>query len=171
MEPRVGLDAGARWLEQRAHPDLPREAERELRQAGLAWHRESEAEAHLTRAAELAPGHLAVLIAQYRYHFYKHHYPLAAGYARDCLARVASELGIPADVDAVSKEHADFDGDDPLVRFWLFGMQAYGYVLLRLGERERGAAVLEKVTILDSSDKTKTRVLLQVIAQAGVEDS
>jgi hypothetical protein len=163
-------EAGPRWLHQRSHPDLPPEAERALRSAGLAWHREEEAEVHLARAAELAPGHLAVLVGHYRYHFYKHHYDRAERFARQCLDRVATELRIPSELDAVTAAHADFTGDDPLVRFWLFAMQAYGYVLLRLGDEARGTAVLEKVTTLDTPDNTKTRVLLQVIARAGTED-
>jgi len=163
-------ESGPRWLDQHSHPDLPSEAERALRLAGLAWHREEEAEAHLARAAELAPGHLVVLVAHYRYHFYKHHYDRAEHFARQCLDRVAAELGIPGEFDAVNRDHADFTGENPLVRFWLFAMQAYGYVLLRLGDQARGIAVLEKVTLLDASDNTKTRVLLQVIARAGTDD-
>jgi hypothetical protein len=170
MEAQVLAESGPRWLDQRSHPDLPSEAERALRLAGLAWQREMEAEAHLARAAELAPDHLAVLIAHYRYHFYKHHYDRAERFARRCLDAVATEIGIPCELEAVRSDHADFMGDDPLVRFWLFAMQAYGYVLLRLGQEARGKAVLEKVTTLDALDKTKTRVLLQVMAQAGTDD-
>lgn len=168
---QTSLEPGARWLDQRAHPDLPAAAERALRQAGLSWHDEGEAEAQLSRAAELAPGHLAVLIAQYRYHFYKHHYEQAAHFARECLARVATEIGIPREVAAVKREHADFNGDNPLVRFWLFAMQAYGYVLLRLDKRAEGEAVLAQVTHLDEADHTKTRVLLQVMSLADQEDA
>lgn len=164
------LAAASRWLDQRHHPDLPVEAERALRQAGLLWHREDEAQAFLARAAELAPGHLAVAIARYRYHFYKHHYPEAAHFAQECLTHVANRLGIPADVLSVTSDHADFTSEDPLIRFWLFGMQAYGYVLLRLGQSARGRAVLEKVVRLDRNDSTKTRVLLTVIDGAGVEE-
>lgn len=170
METPGQVANAARWLEQRSHPDLPPQAERALRLAGLAWHREADAEAHLERAAELAPGHLAVLVAQYRYHFYKHHYERAERFARDCLAAVATELGMPREVEAVTSEHADFAGSDPLVRFWLFAMQAYGYVLLRLGEEARGRAALEKVAQLDTSDHTKTLTLLRVIANAGMDD-
>jgi hypothetical protein len=158
-------------VEQRSHPDLHPDAERALRLAGLAWHRESEAEGQLARAAALAPGHLAVLVAQYRYHFYKHHYELAALFARQCLDTVASELGIGTELESVTSAHADFGADDPRIRFWLFGMQAYGYVLLRLGQRQQGAAVLEQLAQLDRLDQTKTRVLLQVIERAGEDDA
>ena len=89
---------------------------------------------------------------------------------RKWLDAVATELGIPHEFEAVTSAHADFSADTPLVRFWLFAMQAYGYVLLRLGEEALGAAVLEKVTLLDRADNTKTRTLLQVIARRGRDD-
>lgn len=170
MESPSPLDSAARWVNQRAHADLPSEAERELRLAGLAWHREADAEAHLARAEALAPGHLAVLIAHYRYHFYKHHYEQARHFAEACLQAVGGQLGLPRAFEAVTSADANFRGDDPQVRFWLFGMQAYGYVLLRLGEADRGQAALQKIAALDVDDHTKTRVLLQVITQAGHED-
>ena len=163
-------ESGPRWLTQRQYPDLPSEAERELRLAGLSWHDEAVAETHLANAARLAPTHLAVVVAHYRYHFYKHHYVEARQYAGQCLRAVGETLGLPADFEAVTSADADFCGDDPVVRFWLFGMQAYGYVLLRLGETERGQAVLRKITELDQPDNTKTRVLLQVIAASGDDD-
>lgn len=168
-EPTLAND-GASWLDFRSYPDLPAEAERALRAAGLAWERESEAEAQLARAAELAPEHLAVSVAHYRYHFYKHHFELAAEYARACLGRVADELAIPREMAAVERVHADFTGDDPLVRFWLFGMQAYGYVLLRLGQRTQGFALLERLAWLDQRDHTKTRALLDVITRPAQDD-
>lgn len=170
MEPGLQGESGPRWLSQRSYPDLPSEAERELRLAGLSWHAEREAEAHLANAARLAPGHMAVVVAHYRYHFYKHHYPEARQFAGECLSVIGKSLGLPPEVEAVTSAHADFCGDDPEVRFWLFAMQAYGYVLLRLGETEQGQAVLQKVTELDRPDNTKTRVLLQVIAASGADD-
>jgi hypothetical protein len=170
MQQNLHAESGPRWLSQRSYPDLPSEAERELRLAGLSWHEERQAETHLANAARLAPGHLAVIIAHYRYHFYKHNYEQARQFASECLGAVGKTLGLPAAEEAVTRAHADFCGDDPAVRFWLFAMQAYGYVLLRLGETEKGQAVLQKVTELDQADNTKTRVLLQVIAASGDED-
>jgi hypothetical protein len=170
MQQNLHAETGPRWLSQRSYPDLPDEAERELRLAGLSWHDEPRAETHLANAASLSPGHLAVVVAHYRYHFYKHHYVQARKFAGECLRAVGLTLGLPEDVEAVTSEHADFCGDDPVVRFWLFAMQAYGYVLLRLGETAKGQAILQKITELDRPDNTKTRVLLQVIAASGTDD-
>ncbi|HET9958321.1 MAG TPA: hypothetical protein VFQ61_27690 [Polyangiaceae bacterium] len=157
------------WLSQRAYTDLPPEAERAIRRAGVCWHDEPAALRHLEEARALAPDHLAVWIAQYRFHFYKHRYADAERCARVCLEQVALQLGVPPEITEVQPTHANFSADDALLRFWLFGVQAYGYVLIRLGQTARGYEVLRKLTQLDTSDCTKTRVLLDVM-QRPVED-
>lgn len=153
------------WLAQRHHLDLDPRAERALRAAGLSWQDEAEAERHLADARALAPGHRAVTIAHYRYYLYKHRFDEAEQYARACLRHAAEDLGLPADVRAVTRAHADFTRDDPALRFWLYGVQAYGYVLLRCARREEGLEVLQKLVELDPSDQTKTRILLDVITR------
>ena len=164
LPPQTGLATG--WLERRTYPDLHPEAERALRSAALCWQREAEAERFLERAQQLAGEHVAVLIAQYRYRLYKHRFEEAREAAARCLVAAAQRLGLPADFRAVRPEHADFAALDSDVRFWLFTVQAYGYVSLRSGHHDEGRAALERLSELDKTDQTKTRVLLQVIAAA-----
>ncbi|HET8932481.1 MAG TPA: hypothetical protein VFN67_03530, partial [Polyangiales bacterium] len=70
-----------------------------------------------------------------------------------------------------SASHADFSAMDARVRYWLFGMQALGYVVLRCGRVAEAKALLSKVVELDASDQTKTRVLLGVIENAGRDEA
>jgi hypothetical protein len=158
------------WLKRRYHDDLAPEAERAIRAAGLAWHDEAEARRLLSLAETIAPGHLAVLIARYRYNLYKHRFTQAARGIVAILAIAANRIGIPPDWRLVTAQSADFTVADPDVRFWLFALQAYGYVLLRLGREGEGVAVLRRLTILDRTDQTRTRKLLQVIERRGRED-
>ena len=156
------------WLEGRYHADLDPAAERAIREAGLAWHDEPEAERAL--AASIAPGHMAVLTAHYRYNLYKHHYGPAQTCAERLLAATAARLKIPLDWQEVRAAHANFCAQDPDTRFWLFVLQAYGYVLLRLGRCDLAMAAMRHVVALDTEDQTKTRMLLQVIERAGADD-
>ena len=158
------------WLDRRDYHDLAREAEQAIRAAGLAWHDEIEAERQLARAEAIAPGHLAVLIARYRYNLYKHRYAAAADCATRLLAAAAERIGIPPDWCDVMPADADFGACDPDVRFWLFVLQDYGYVLLRLDRRDAGVAVLRRLGELDVADQTRTRILLQVIERAGADE-
>jgi hypothetical protein len=162
---------GSAWLDQRQYLDLDPRAERALRAAGLAWHDEPAAERLLGTAAAFAPGHIAVVVAHYRYHLYKHRFDSARGYAERCLSAASADLGLPDDLWAVTRAHADFTSADPRVRFWLFALQAYGYILLRCGRRDEGMVVLRKVVALDEADQTKTRVLVDVIGRAEGGDS
>src|SRR5271169_1650571 len=147
------------WLEGRYHADLDPAAERAIRRAGLAWHDEPEAERQLALAASIAPDHTAVLTAHYRYNLYKHRYGPAQDCAERLLAAAARRLKIPLDWQKVRPAHADFRAQDPDIRFWLFVLQAYGYVLLRLGRRDLAVAALRHVVALDTDDQTKTRTL------------
>jgi hypothetical protein len=158
------------WLDQRHYADLDPDAERALRAAGLCWHDEVEAERLLASAERLAPAHMAVIIAQYRYRLYKHRFPEARAYAEKCLALSSVELGLPNDFRAVRSSQANFAAPESRVRFWLFALQAYGYVLLRCGRTDEGMGALRKVVELDVADQTKTRVLVDVIVRAGREN-
>lgn len=160
------------WLEGRYYEDLAPEAERAIRAAGLAWQRAEEAESHLAEAQRLAGDHLAVMIAHYRYALYKHNFAAALHHAELVLAAAARRLNIPADWREVQAGDADFSSDAPQVRFFLFVLQAYGYVLLRLDRLEEGTDALRRVTELDVRDQTRTRILLKVILdRAAVDDA
>lgn len=164
------MELGQDWLAQRHYPDLDPRAERALRAAGLSWQDDAEAERRLAEACALAPQHMAVLIAHYRYHLYKHHFEQAERYAAECLRRVTVELSLPLDPRQVRPDQVDLSSSDARVRFWLFGLQAYGYVLLRCGRRQEGIETLEQLARLDVADQTKTKSLLGVIQRADRED-
>ena len=156
------------WLDQRSIPDLDPRAERALRAAGQDFSNDALAEHWLTQAASLAPEHPAVLLAFYRYHLYKHRYPEAEVFARQLLAQSTAELGLPSVLMDTQPAHADFSAMEPQIRFWLYGMQALGWVVIRDGRLDEGKALMRKVVELDPSDQTKTKVLLDVIENAGL---
>jgi hypothetical protein len=166
----MDLSTDTLWMNGRFYPDLAPAAELALRRAGALYHQESEARRELDLAQALAPEHLAVWVARYRFHFYKHQYVEAEVCARECLALVGRTLGLPSDLGAVQADTLGLIQDEPALRFWLFGWQAYGYVLLRLGREVEGRQVLACLADLDALDLTKTRVLLQVMTAPPDDD-
>nr|WP_294504100.1 hypothetical protein [uncultured Rhodopila sp.] len=159
------------WLERRYYGgDLPAAAERALHAVGLDWQDEAAAEGHIYEALELAPGHLAVQIAAYKFYFYRHRLNEALPYARACLAETLRRNQLPADWRDVSPADAAFTSLDSEPRMMLFSLVAYGYVLARLGRIEEGRAALTKVTELDPDDRMGARRLLAVIDGAGRDD-
>ncbi len=150
---------------------LPHEAERHLREAGLAYHEDVLAEQHLLEAADAAPGHAAVLIGLYRFYFYKGRLHEALAIARQCLVKAAKDNDLHSDWREVRRSHADFESYAALLpRFFLFTLKGYGYLHMRLGNLEEGRAVLAKLLELDPSDKLGARVLLGVLERLGCDD-
>lgn len=169
--PTARPEPGHAWLDRRHYDDLDERAEHALRAAGLAFEDDRRAEAHLAEAQTIAPDHRAVIVAHYRFHFYKHRFVEAERHARACLMLAAREIGLPADFHRVTPRDHDFGALEEPIRFWLFALQAYGYVLLRLGRKDEGFAALEKIVELDGADQTKTRVLIETLSQAGDDEN
>ncbi|MBI4696151.1 MAG: hypothetical protein HY749_19245 [Gammaproteobacteria bacterium] len=149
---------------------LPEAAEQELALAGLHYGDPARALQHLERARELAPGHFAVDIGFYRFHFYQGRPDAALYIAEQCLARAAHELGMGRDWRDVAPEAADFAGFTPLPRFFLFALKGYAYLNLRLGRIAEGERALAKLAELDALDRLKGRVLKAVLVPEAEDD-
>ena len=114
-----------------------------------------DAELMLLRANFIAPQHLMVLVALYRYYFYQHRLEDALLVAESALAVVGRRLEFP---DTWRNLHEANVGEGVmrsmgLVRFYLMILKAAGYIHLRLGEFSIGKAMLEKLVELDSHDR------------------
>jgi tetratricopeptide (TPR) repeat protein len=169
QEPRT--TDGARLADALIGADLPLEASRHLHDAALSYANGTVAEQHLREAKALAGDHAAVLIAQYRFYFYKGRLRDALDVARICLLKAARENGLHADWRQVRTEDADFGTYDArLPRFFLFTLKAYAYLQMRLGHLEEGHQAVSKLLELDPSDKVGARVLLDVLSAAAAGD-
>jgi tetratricopeptide (TPR) repeat protein len=151
--------------------DLPVEAARHLHRAGLAYAEDSVAERHLREAEALAPDHAAVLIALYRFYFYKGRLRDALEIAKVCLEKAARENGLKADWHQVRQADAEFGSYDArLPRFYLFTLKAYAYLQMRLGRVDEGREAVLKLLQLDPTDKIGARVLLGVLEAVALGD-
>ncbi|WP_211101539.1 hypothetical protein [Niveispirillum sp. SYP-B3756] len=150
---------------------LPSAAYHHLCAAGAAYHLDAEAERHLSLAQAAAPGHAAVLIAYYRYYFYKGRLAEALHIARLCLAKAAAENNLPSDWRLVAAGDAAFGHYEAVLpRFFLFVLKGYAYLQMRLGNLEEGEAAVRKLLELDPGDKIGAKVLLAVIQRRGEAD-
>ena len=145
------------WLDRRQYADLDERAERELRAAGVAFEDHRRAEAHLAAAWAIAAEHRAVIVAHDRFYFYKHRFIEAERSAHDSLALAARALGLPIDHQQVTALDRDVSLLDEMTRFWLFALQAWGSVLLRVGRINEGFAAFEKMIELDAADQRARR--------------
>jgi tetratricopeptide (TPR) repeat protein len=116
---------------------------------------EAQAEHKLLRAYFLDPEHLTVLVALYRYFYYRHRYADALTVAERAIALTARRLKLPVDWRALTHEalgHAVMVSMS-LTRFLLLALKGAGYLCLRLGDAKGALARLEKVLEMDTSDR------------------
>jgi hypothetical protein len=111
-----------------------------------------------------------VKVGEYRYYFYKGRLLEALAVAEDCLLAVAKELNLPVHWHMVEPYHANFSGNEPAHRFYLFCLKAYAYLLLRLGRMDEGRVVVDKLLQLDPANKIGGQVLLDVLEGIGKDD-
>lgn len=132
-----------------------------------------EAEGYLRDAEQLAPVHLTVLVALYRYHFYRHQHGAALADAAQVLGVIGARLDLPEDWRDLTPEHvADAMGANAeLIRLYLHALKGAGYLYLRLNEAERGLARLDKVAALDPKDRIGAKALADVARQALQNDA
>lgn len=149
---------------------LPVGATALLEQAGHAFRDEAMAESLIHRAAALAPGHPAVLIALYRFYFYKGRLAEALGVAERCLTKALSELDLPEDWRQVRPGSAPFgEFQAVLPRFLLFSLKGYAYLNMRLGNLDEGHTAIAKLLELDPTDRIGAKVLRDVLLRKEVE--
>lgn len=150
---------------------LPLDAARHLERAALNYHLTDVAETHLLAAARIAPDHAAVLIAYYRFYFYKGRLFEALQISRTCIAKAMRENVLGDDWRSVRPDDAPFGEWDALVpRFFLFSLKGYAYLNMRIGQFGEGRLAAEKLLELDPRDRIGARVLLDVLDRMGEAD-
>ena len=143
---------------------LPEEVSRLLDAAAESYGEEG-SELLLLQAFLREPESLTVLVALYRYYFYQHRLHDALHVADQAMHVSGRALGLPGSWTELAP--AGFDnqaaGNVTMSRFYLFALKGAGYMTMRLGSLDAGAAMLRKVRELDPEDRMGASVLLNVV--------
>ncbi|SFG43772.1 hypothetical protein SAMN05518801_12636 [Novosphingobium sp. CF614] len=143
---------------------LPAEARQHLDRAAERYHLTDVAETHLFAAESIAPDHAAVLIALYRFYFYKGRLLEALDVARVCVEKAMRLNVLGEDWRRVQPEDAAFGEWEALLpRFFLFSLKGYAYLSMRLGKLDQGREAAEKLLELDRRDRIGAQVLIDVL--------
>lgn len=153
------------FSEERLYFDDPvsLEVEKLLKQASMEGSSDA-AEAKLMRAYFLEPEHLTVLVALYRYLFYKHRYDEALLVADRSLVVSGNRLGLSRswkNMTVTELGHGVMVSMG-LARFYLFALKASGYMYMRLGDMMSALERLNKVAELDPSDHFGCGFLIEI---------
>lgn len=129
---------------------------------------EAEAEQSLLRAYFLEPEHPMVLVALYRYFYYRHQLEDCLLVAERVLRLFARRLSLPENWRELTE--AQFGNgvmiSMTLIRFYLLALKGAGYIELRLGRHESAFARLAKVASLDTNDRLGAAALLSVARES-----
>ncbi|MGD8568745.1 MAG: hypothetical protein PVJ39_11690 [Gammaproteobacteria bacterium] len=129
-----------------------------------AQYGEENVEPFLLEAYDIAPEHLTVLVALYRYYYYQHRLDDALEVAHKALAVSGHRLRFPSDWGQLSNEHIGAGAlvSMGMVRFYLLALKAAGYLNLRLQRWEPALDMLTKVSELDETDRLGVAPLLDI---------
>lgn len=150
---------------------LPAAVERLLDQAAARYGEET-AERRLLEAYFLAPEHLVVLVALYRYFYYQQRYEDALLVAERAIGVCARELGLGRDWAAFDAEALQRSSGDSmaLTRFLLLALKGAGYLQMRLGDASAALQRFELIASCDSRDRLGVRDLLTWAKRAVAEE-
>jgi len=145
------------------HP--PSEEVVQLLQQAAENYGDRQAEADLQRAYRLAPDHLMVLVALFRYHVYRQHFSEAIDISRQAREVIRQKLDLPYDWRALSEAQlsSGHENNMVMVRFYLLCLKGEAYLYARRGDLEKGVALLKKIIEVDSKDHLGATALLAVI--------
>jgi tetratricopeptide (TPR) repeat protein len=136
----------------------------QLIEQAAAEYGNSNVEPLLLKAYEIAPEHLTVLVALYRYYYYQHRLEDALLIAHQALAVSGQRLDFPKQWYQLTDAHIGAGAlvSMGMVRFYLLALKAAGYLNLRLQKWQSAIDMLMKVTELDEADRLGTAALLEI---------
>lgn len=147
--------------------ELSEQVESLMLQAASAYG-EGKGELPLLKAFLLAPTSLTVMVGLYRFYYYQHRLQEAMDVAERACLTAASRIGFPDNWRMTNEIHlaSAVVKSMGLVRFYLTGLKACGYLCLRLGRLDEGRERLIKVRELDEHDRLGAGALLQMFNQS-----
>jgi hypothetical protein len=142
---------------------LAKEAEQLISEAADQYG-QKDVEPLLVKAHKIAPEHLTVLVALYRYYYYQHRLEDALIIAHQALGVSRQRLKFPYDWRTLTIDHLGAGAliSMGMVRFYLLALKAAGYLNLRLGNWQEATEMLAKVSDLDKSDRLGSAALLEI---------
>ena len=125
---------------------------------------EKESEDMLLKLQSLLPDSLTVTVALYRYYYYQHRYLDALNIATRAMEISAAQIGLRVGWERVTEQilSQGVFVSMGLIRFYMLGLKASAYLLLRTNQIEEAYARLKKITELDPVNQFGAAFLLKI---------
>lgn len=143
--------------------DLPPGVNFLLQQAAARLDNSEHSLQALTAARETGSDRLEVLVALYKFHFYRGDIGHARDFVFQTLVKSAHEGGFSHDWTLLEPDSGDWDDPRGPARVFLYGLKALAFIRLREYDLEDAAAILDVMQRLDPHDQTGAEVIRDLL--------
>jgi tetratricopeptide (TPR) repeat protein len=148
---------------------VPEDIKKLLILAAESWENTSESERYMNQALAKTSENTDILVAAYRYFYYKNNYSMALQTAAQVIAKIKESEKLP-DNWVQLKPILVNRKEDPKIRLYLNAYAASGLVLAKLGEIEKAKAISTQVKEIDEKNDFGAGILLDILTRPAEED-
>ncbi|RCJ26035.1 hypothetical protein A6770_27100 [Nostoc minutum NIES-26] len=149
--------------------EVPEDIKKLLILAAQNWENTSESEKYIQQALSKSGGNSEVLVAAYRFFYYKNNYLLALQTAVKVLDKIKEEEQFPDNWDLLQAILVN-RREEPKIRLYLNAYAAAGLVLAKLGEIEQAKEISIRVKDIDQKNDFGAGILLDILTRPPEED-
>jgi tetratricopeptide (TPR) repeat protein len=137
--------------------------------AAQSWENTEVSEKYIQQALVKTSENTDVLIAAYRYFYYKNNYPLALKTAEQLIAKIKEAEKLPDNWEQLQpilvRRH-----EEPQIRLYLNAYAASGLVLAKLGKLEQAKEISTRVKGIDGKNDFGSGILLDILNRPPEDD-
>jgi tetratricopeptide (TPR) repeat protein len=149
---------------------VPEDIKQLLILAADNWQNTSVSEVYLNQALAKTDDSIDVLVAAYRYFYYKNNYKMALGTASKVIRKVKNTENLPDDWQQCKPILLN-RLEDEQIRLYLTAYAASGLVLAKLGELEEAKIICMRIKEVDIKNEFQSAsILLDILTRPPEED-
>lgn len=148
---------------------VPEDIKKLLILAAQTWENTSESEKYMQQAVAKTGEYTEVLVAAYRYFYYKNNYLLALQTTNQLLDKIKEAEKFPDDWEQL-KPILVSRKEDSQIRLYLNAYAAAGLVLAKLGEIEQAKIISSRVKEIDENNDFGAGILLDILTRPPEEE-
>lgn len=137
--------------------------------AAANWDNTSESENYINQALAKTEDSIDVLVAAYRYFFYKNNYLMALQTAVKVIDRIKLSEQLPNSWEQL-KPILMTRKDEPKIRLYLNAYAASGLVLAKLGEIDKAKKISTQVKEIDDKNQFGAAILYDILTLPSEEE-
>jgi len=148
---------------------VPEDIKNLLILAAKNWENTAESEKYMQQALAKTEDNIDVLVAAYRYFYYKNNYLLALETAVKVINKIKNSENLPDDWQQL-KPILISGKDNGSIRLYLTAYAASGLVLAKLGEIEQAKEISARVKEVDDKKEFGGGLILDILTRPAEED-